>query len=176
MIKFIKYTVREFLGLDNDYESLLTNQDKIMEQIGQVGEQLKELEVENKEALLEQKNDSYMQYLTLKNILWAVAFVGIIGSGIWLYNADFLNSNILDSIKDLGSLSKDLHSIDHKGVLDALKQLNENTANLSKEEIKLLMEIKNLLLKKGIDENQSPVLDRPINELSGTIEWGSFRD
>ena len=48
------------------------------------------------------------------------------------------------------------------GVLSALKKLNENSVNLSKEEIKLLMEIKNLLLKKGIDEN--PSLDRPVSD------------
>lgn len=48
--------------------------------------------------------------------------------------------------------------------------------NLSKEEIKLLLEIKNLLLKKGIDENTSPALDTPVGTLRGTIEWGDFRD
>jgi len=36
-----------------------------------------------------------------------------------------------------------------------------------------LKRIKNLLLKKGIDENKS--LDRPLN-LEGTIDWGDFRD
>lgn len=40
--------------------------------------------------------------------------------------------------------------INHKEILDALKKLNENSVNLSKEEIKLLLEIKNLLLKKEL--------------------------
>jgi hypothetical protein len=89
-----------------------------------------------------------------------------------LYNADFFNNATLESIKDLGSLSKDLHFINHKGILEALERLNENSVNLSKEELKLLLEIKNLLLKKGIDENLSPALDTPVSTLSGTIEWG----
>ena len=70
-------------------------------------------------------------------------------------------------------MSKDLHAIDHKRVLDALKKLNENSVNLSKEEIKLLLEIKNLLLKKGINENSS--LDKPISDIlqptKGGIVW-----
>lgn len=82
-------------------------------------------------------------------------FIGFIGGGFWLYNADFFNNSTLESIKSLNTLSKDLHAIDHKGVLDALKKLNENS---SKEEIKLLLEIKNLLLKKGIDGNTSLLL------------------
>jgi hypothetical protein len=123
--------------------------------------------------ILEGKKESYYDYLTLKNALWVLFLLGFIGGGFWLYNADFLNNSTLESIKSLGTLSKDLHAIDHKGVLDALKKLNENSVNLSKEEIKLLLEIKNLLLKKGIDENSS--LDRPISEIlqptRGGIVW-----
>ena len=156
MIKYIKFTIREFLSLDNDYESLLANQDQILEQL----QGLKKVELENQELILEGKKESYYDYLTLKNALWVLFFLGFLGGGFWLYNVDFFNNSTLESIKSLGTLSKDLHAIDHKGVLDALKKLNENSVNLSKEEIKLLLEIKNLLLKKGIDENTS--LDRPV--------------
>ena len=151
MIKYIKFTIREFLSLDNDYESLLANQDQILEQL----QGLKKVELENQELILEGKKESYYDYLTLKNALWVLFFLGFLGGGFWLYNVDFFNNSTLESIKSLGTLSKDLHAIDHKGVLDALKKLNENSVNLSKEEIKLLLEIKNLLLKKGIDENTS---------------------
>lgn len=172
MIKYIKFAIREFLGLENDYESLLTNQDQIMDQL----KELKNLEIQNQELILEGKKESYYDYLTLKNALWVLFFLGFIGGGFWLYNADFFNNSTLESIKSLGTLSKDLHAIDHKGVLDALKKLNENSVNLSKEEVKLLLEIKNLLLKKGIDENTSPALDRPISEVLQPIRGGILWD
>lgn len=114
--------------------------------------------------------------MTLRNTIYFLIFLGFIGSGFWLYNTDFFNTSILESIKSLGELSKDLHKIDKTGILDALKKLNENSVNLSKEEIKLLMEIKNLLLRRGIDENESPFLDRPVRDLRGTIRWGNFED
>jgi hypothetical protein len=172
MMKYIKFTIREFIGLENDYESLLSNQDQILDQL----KQLEKLEIQNQELILEGKKESYYDYLTMKNALWILFVLGFIGGGFWLYNVDFFNNSTLESIKSLGTLSKDLHAIDHKGVLDALKKLNENSVNLSKEEIKLLLEIKNLLLKKGIDDNISPALDAPIETLTGTIEWGDFRD
>jgi hypothetical protein len=163
---WIKIFLREFIGLENDYESLLSNQEKILESLND----LKKVETLNQEILLESQKTSYYDYLTLKNALWVLFTLGVIGSGLWLYNADFFNNSVLESLKSLGTLSKDLHSIDQKSVFEALKKLNENSVNLSKEEIKLLLEIKNLLLKKGIDEN--PSLDKPIN-LEGTFTLGN---
>jgi hypothetical protein len=172
MIKYIKFTIREFLGLENDYESLLKNQDQILNQL----KQLEELQIQNQGLILEEKKENYYNYFTVKNALWVLLFLSFIGGGFWLYNADLFNTSTLESIKSLGILSKDLHAIDHKEILDALKKLNESSVNLSKEEIKLLLEIKNLLLKKGIDENTSPALDKPVNNLRGNIEWGDFKD
>lgn len=103
-------------------------------------ENLENLEVENQQLNLS-------DYLTLKNLIYFLIFLSFIGGGFWLYNTDFFNNSILESIKSLGELSKDLHKIDQTGVLSALQKLNENSVNLSKEEIKLLLEIKNLLLK-----------------------------
>ena len=151
ILKYIKLTVREFIGLENDCESILSNQEKILQSL----EKLENLEVENQQSNLS-------DYLTLRNIIYFLIALSFIGSGFWLYNTDFFNNSILESIKSLGELSKDLHKIDQTGVLSDLKKLNENSVNLSKEEIKLLMEIKNLLLKKGIDEN--PSLDRPVSD------------
>ena len=150
IFKYIKLSIREFIGLESDYESLLSNQEKILQSL----EKLENLEVENQQLNLS-------DYLTLKNLIYFLIFLSFIGGSFWLYNTDFFNNAILESIKSLGELSKDLHKIDQTGVLSTLKKLNENSVNLSKEEIKLLLEIKNLLLKKGIDENQS--LNRPIN-------------
>ena len=151
VFKYIKLSIREFIGLESDYESLLSNQEKIIQSL----EKLENLEVENQQSNLS-------DYLTLKNLIYFLIFLSFIGGGFWLYNTDFFNNSILESIKSLGELSKDLHKIDQTGVLSALKKLNENSVNLSKEEIKLLLEIKNLLLKKGIDEN--PSLDRPVSD------------
>lgn len=165
MLKYIKFTIREFIGLENDYESLLSNQDQILEKL----EKLEKIEIQNQGLILEGKQESYYDYLTLKNLIWLLVLLGFIGGGFWLYNTDLFSNATLESIKGLGNLSKDLHSINHKGVLEALGKLNENSVNLSKEEIKLLLEIKNLLLKKGIDENKN--LDRPINLGNASIVW-----
>ena len=156
---------REFLGLDNDYENLLSNQDKILEQL----QQLEKSELENQQI-------HYSDYLSLKNLLILLIFLGFIGSGFWLYNTDFFNNSVLESIKSLGSLSEDLHKINQNGIFDALKKLNENSVNMNAEEIKLLMEIKNLLMTKGISENLS--LKRPASELfdNKQVEWGDYED
>ena len=167
LIKYIKLSIREFIGLENDYESLISNQEKILQSL----EKLENIEVENQQIYLS-------DYLTLKNILYFLILLSFLGSGFWLYNTYFFNNSVLESIKSLGELSKDLHKIDQTGILDALKKLNENSVNLSKEEIKILMKIKNLLLKKGIDENQSLSLKIPTNTfLEGKeIEWGNYED
>ena len=165
IFKYIKLSIREFIGLESDYESLLSNQEKILQSL----EKLENLEVENQQSNLS-------DYLTLKNLIYFLIFLSFIGGGFWLYNTDFFNNSILESIKSLGELSKDLHKIDQTGVLSALKKLNENSVNLSKEEIKLLLEIKNLLLKKGIDENQS--LNRPASDIFNNkrLVWGDYED
>ena len=150
VFKYIKFVIRDFIGLEDDYGIIVSDLDKIIEKL----EKLEKIEVESQQLNLS-------DYLTLKNLLYFLIVLSFIGGGFWLYNADFFNTSILESIKSLGELSKDLHKIDQSGVLSALKKLNENSVNLSKEEIKILMEIKNLLLKKGINENES--LNRPID-------------
>ena len=123
IIKYLKFIIRDFIGLEDNYESLLSNQDKILEQ-------LEKLEVNNQQT-------NYSDYLTLKNLLILLIFLGFIGGGFWLYNTEFFNNSILASIKSLGTLSKDLHQIDQKSILEALKKLNENSVNMSVEEVKL---------------------------------------
>lgn len=150
IIKYLKFMFREFLGLDSDYENLLSNQDKILEQL----QQLEKFELESQQI-------NYSDYLNLKNLMILLILLGFLGGGFWLLNTDFVNNSILESIKSFDKVSKDLHTINQNGIFDALKKLNENSVNMSKEEIKLLMEIKNLLLQKGINENQS--LNKPIS-------------
>lgn len=149
MLKHIKLTIKEFLELDSsyDYESLLANQDIILEQL----QLLKQIESENQELLLDAKKTSYYDYLTLKNALLVLLFLGFIGGGFWFYNPDFFNNATLESIKSLLTLSKDLQ-INHQDLLNKLHKLNDNSVNLSKAEIQLLFEIKNLVLKKGDEQ------------------------
>jgi hypothetical protein len=138
MLKYLKFIIRDSLGLNNDYENLLLNQDKILENLKELENQIKDYQNQQN---LEEKEINYIDYISLKNILYVLLFIIIVGSG-------FLSGNTLESFKLLGKLSKNLHVEDIKGLLEALKKLNENTVNLSKEEIKLLLEIKNLLIKK----------------------------
>lgn len=127
----------------------------ILTDLNQIISKLENLE--NIEVKTQQSN--LMDYLTIKNILYFLIFIG---GFFWLYNADFFNNSILESIKSLSELSKDLYKIYISGFLDALKKLNENSVNLSKEEITFLMEIKNLLMAKGINEF---LMEKGINEL-----------
>lgn len=159
MFKYIKFTAREFLGLNNDYETLLSNQEEILEKLNN----LEKLEIEGKQT-------NYTDYLTLKNLLLVLIFLSFLGGGFWFYNSSFFNNDMLESFKSLGNFCNELHKFNQKGIFDALSRLNENSVNLSKEEIKILLEIKNLLLKKGIDENKS--LQRPVN-LEGTFVLGN---
>lgn len=118
MFKFIKFTIRNFLGIDSEeYESLLANQELILERLNK----LEEVELENKSLLKDGKEKSYSDYLTLKNLLIILIILCFIGGGFWIYNSEYFNTSTLESIKDLGSLSKDLHSIELDSILKALK-------------------------------------------------------
>ena len=167
LIKYIKLSIREFIGLENDYESLISNQEKILQSL----EKLENIEVENQQIYLS-------DYLTLKNLLILLIFLSFIGGGFWLYNTELYNNSVLELIKSLGNLTKDLHQIDQKEILETLKKLNENSVNMSVEKVKLLMEIKNLLLRREIEKN--PFLSRPISEIirprNGSIVFGDFND
>ena len=154
----IKYVIKNFIELDEDYKIILSNQDKIFEKLEQL-EQLEKVKVESQQLNLS-------DYLTVKNLIYLLIFLGFIGGGIWLYNTDFFNNSTLESIKSLGELSKNLNKIDQNGFFSDLKKLNENSIDLSNQQIKLLIEIKNLLLllKKEIDENKSIELNRRFTQ------------
>jgi hypothetical protein len=161
--KYMVFFLRDFLGFDEDFEHIISNQSQILEKISH----LEKMEIDNANINAE---SSYYNYLTLKNLLYFLIFVGLIGSGVWLYNTDFLNSSILESIKGLGTLSKEFHSINLKTLLEALEKLNENSVNLSKEELKLLNEIRSLILQRGIAGNLN--IQRPIDLSETEIVWG----
>jgi|688.fasta_scaffold446344_1 hypothetical protein len=168
MTTYIKLLIRNFIGLDTDYESLLTNQEQILEKLEKL-EQLEQLEIQNKKLISDNENNNYYDYLTVKNALWVLFLLALIGSGFWLYNSDLFNvstiSNI-DPIKSLIDLPKDI--INNNGILRALKKLNENSVDLSKEEIELLLKIKSLLLRKGLSISENPNLDKPVDIIYST--------
>ena len=123
---------------------------------------------------VEKQQTHLSDYLTVRNGLYILILLFFLGGGFWIYSNDFFNDSILTAIQSLGELSKELHQIDQSGILLALKKLNENSVNLSKEEIKLLFEIKNLLLKRGIDQNQ--FLDRPLSYILQPKKGGIVLD
>ena len=167
MLNYIKFTIRKFLELDDDYESLLSNQEKILDQ-------LKNLEIQNQELILEGKKENYSDYLTLKNALWLLLILVFLGGGFWFFNSDFVNDTMLASLESLGELSKDLHQTNLSVILDSLEKLNESSINVDREKLKLLLEIKNLLLKKGLDEN--PSLNRPLSGILQPTKGGIVCD
>ena len=164
VFKYIKFIIRDFIGLEGDYGIIVSDLDKIIEK-------LEKIEVESQQLNLS-------DYLTLKNLLILLIFLSFIGGGFWLYNTELYNNSVLELIKSLGNLTKDLHQIDQKEILETLKKLNENSVNMSVEKVKLLMEIKNLLLRREIEKN--PFLSRPISEIirprNGSIVFGDFND
>jgi hypothetical protein len=66
MKKYLVFTIREFFGLNNDYESLLSNKEELLTQL----KNIEKIELENQELILKQKKESYYDYLTLKNLIW----------------------------------------------------------------------------------------------------------
>ena len=96
--------------------------------------------------------------------------------GFWFYNSDFFNSGTLDSLKSLNILSKELH-LDNQKILDVLKKFNTESVYLNRKEIHLLSEIKDLLV-----ENKNILLEKSINEnqystsTDRTSGWGAYTD
>ena len=91
LLKYLKFTIREFISLENDYQSIIENQEKILQSL----EKLENIEVENQQLHV-------TNYLTLQNILYFLLFLGFLGGVFWLYNSDFFNNSIGESIKSLG--------------------------------------------------------------------------
>ena len=52
IFKYIKLSIREFIGLESDYESLLSNQEKILQSL----EKLENLKVIGSNAIIEINN------------------------------------------------------------------------------------------------------------------------
>jgi hypothetical protein len=75
--------------------------------------------------------------------------IGIIGSGIWLYNLDMFNNSTLESIKDTNQLIQ--HS--QTNILKVVSTLTEKIEGNSKINGTLLTEIKKVVYQTGADNN-----------------------
>ena len=161
--QYIKLTIREFIGVEADYESFTSGQEKILQSL----EKLEKLEkVEKLDVEVEKQQTHLSDYITAKNIAAFCIFTGLVGLGFYLffYGGEDLLSNSTESLQYLCKLSKDLQTMDQNGIFDALARLNDSSAPLSKQEIKLLIEIKNILLARGVGEPGRPLALQFFNE------------
>ena len=152
--QYIKLTIREFIGVEADYESFTSGQEKIL-QLVEKFENVEKLDVE-----VEKQQTHLSDYITAKNIAAFCIFTGLVGLGFYLFfygGEDLLSNSTVELLQSLNQLSKDLRTMDQKGIFDALARLNDSSAPLSKQEIKLLIEIKNILLARGVGEPGRPL-------------------
>lgn len=176
MKKYLVFTIREFLGLSNDYEEIMSSQAEILNKL----ENIDKMSLQNQEMILQSKETSYYDYITFNNILWILFFLGLIGGGFALYNTNLFNNSTLESIKGLSSGNADELKKVQETLLKAVEDGNI-THFKNAADIKILIQkATDLLMKKGIDENTSPALDKPVSEIiqpkNGGIVWGDYEN
>ena len=159
ILKYIKLkTIQEFIDVENGYENVITGQEKILQLLEKL--EMQKADVEAPETHLS-------DYITAKNIAAFCIFTGLVGLGFYLFfygGEDSLSNSTVELLQSLNQLSKDLRTMDQKGIFDALARLNDSSAPLSKQEIKLLIEIKNILLARGVGEPGRPLALQFFNE------------
>jgi hypothetical protein len=182
MKKYLIFTIREFLGLDNDYETLLENQEAILNKLKDIDT----ISLENKTLLLEEQQTSYYDYVTLKNLLLLLIFLSFIGGGFWLYNTAYFDLNNINSLatelntntKALAEVIKDTQHINYQNIGVLLEKLNTNVATLSEKELQMLNEI--LLHARTIRAVVKPIAAGSQQVFEGVkiedITWGSYSD
>ena len=163
--QYIKLTIREFIGVEADYESFTSGQEKILQSLEKL-EKVEKLDVE-----VEKQQTHLSDYITAKNIAAFCIFTGLVGLGFYLFyysgggpGPDSLSNSNAELYQSMSQLSKDLQTMDQNGIFDALARLNDSSAPLSKQEIKLLIEIKNILLARGVGEPGRPLALQFFNE------------
>lgn len=146
-------------------------------------EELKKVELGNQELILEERKNSFYDYMTLKNLLLLLLFLSFIGGGFWLYNScvfDMFNINSLASelntnTKELAKLLTDNQSFSQIKIIEALKVLNENSAKLSEEQLKMLNELLNYtrVIKSVVDPNPQgrQTIDSILQSKNGGLVW-----
>lgn len=143
MKDYMIFGIRTFLGIEEDLTTVLQNQEQMLEKLEGLEISAKEV-VENTSDM---KEKSYIEYITLNNIFWSLAIGGLIGTGAFLYfnmggnGGDLGATEILNSIKNLGSLNQDLQMIQTRTFLESFKTMNENMGELSLEQLLKLNEL-----------------------------------
>lgn len=147
MKKYLVFTIREFLGLSNDYEDIMSSQAEILNKLKDIDQ----VSLQNQEMILESKETSYYDYITLKNILLVVLVVGLIGGGFAAINSlggntDNINSAVSElnqNIKGLAGVVKDAQGVSFTNLGPLFEKLNTNLADLSTKQLIQLNEILN---------------------------------
>ena len=143
--QYIKLTIREFIGVEADYESFTSGQEKILQSLEKL-EKVEKLDVE-----VEKQQTHLSDYITAKNIAAFCIFTGLVGLGFYLFfygGEDSLSNSTVELLQSLNQLSKDLRTMDQKGIFDALEKINDQASGLSKEEFKILTEVRDVLSGK----------------------------
>ena len=157
--------LNEIIDGEESGKNFVSTQEKIL-QLVEKFENVEKLDVE-----VEKQQTHLSDYITAKNIAAFCIFTGLVGLGFYLFyysgggpGPDSLSNSNAELYQSMSQLSKDLQTMDQKGILDALKKINEYIGNLSKEEFKILMNVKDILLggKSGTDSHS--LLKLPENK------------
>lgn len=173
MIQYLKLLICSFFDIEQVDPSVPSMHEEILSKITD----LEEINKQILEDKIESDKKQDLDNRNLKVLLYIIIALILLSGGIFFYTYYLLNADITEYLKSLGILSKDLHSIDVNVLVETFKKLNQDSVNLNKEEIRLLFEIKNILMKKGLLENTS--LNRPLPEIvrptkTGGIDWNEF--
>jgi len=135
MIDFLKIGIKNFLGLNNNFEILTQNSDELLENLN-----YKEIE-EN----INKKTE--VKLITLLNLLYIISIISLIGLSYYLFINNFFDLSL--NIKNIGHL-KDL---DNDGIL-----LYKLSAELSKSSTVKSWDVIHKVLK-DLDESSVNVLE-----------------
>lgn len=118
--------------IDNGFNIIAQNQNIIMKNQGVIAE------------------DSYLQYLTMKNICYFTLAVVVIGGGIYFYYADPFGST-LESLKDTNNLV----SVSQKNISGCIDTFSKNVQDNHVETISYLDDIRRVVCQQGSKSNNS---------------------
>lgn len=132
MPEFIESLIKELVELKNN-DDLLTEVEK--NDIQSVPKNL-----ENKKQPI-----NYSDYLTVKNTIYCLLFLGLIGGGFWFFNLIPSNDFIIEYFNLLKELSEAYADGDFNTVAKVLSKIHKKSIHLDKHELMILIIIKRVL-------------------------------